>query len=101
MSTKTTLKNFSDEEIEKEFLLRYRKDLYDDEVLPDALVAIFSDLGHVENIDRLFKSIIQKDMSRFFNSPVETQGIVRGAVLRMQYLLQEARKHSGRIKKVK
>lgn len=93
---KITLKNFTDEEIEKEFLLRYRKELYDDDILPDALQSIFSDLGHIENIDRLFKHVINKDMGRFFNAPIETQSVVRGAVLRTQYFLAEARKASGR-----
>lgn len=99
--TKKTLKDFSNEEIEKEFLIRYREEVTDGDILPEALQSIFVDLGHVENIDKLFKSIILKDMHRFFNSPAEGQAVVRGAVLRTQYLMQEARKASGRTKKLK
>lgn len=96
---KITIKDFTDDQIEAEFLARYRKDIYDDTTAPEVLEVIFKDLGSVENIDILFKHLVAKDMYRFFNTPVEGQAVVRGAVLRTQYLLQEARKATGRGKK--
>lgn len=90
------LKRATQSEIEAEFLLRYSDDIHADEISPEQESIIMADIGNVPNIDELIKSILKKDRVRFFNSPVESQGMVKGAFMRTVWLLKSARVASGR-----
>ena len=95
---KILLKLISSENIEREYLSRFTEDNTKESLSEEERAVIMGDISKVENIESLLLDILKKDRIRFFNAPIESQGVIKGGFLRILWLLKELRK-SGTGKK--
>ena len=84
----------TDKEIETEFLKRYNEDILTEEIEEKEEKRILDDLKKIEGIEDFLKSILKKDRIRFFNSPKETQDVIRGSFVRTLWLLTQTRSNN-------
>lgn len=86
------LDKVSFEDLEKEYLKRFKEDIHYEYIDEKQANEIYYDMSRVEDIDRLLESLIKSDRIRFFNSTSEQQEVVRGGFSRTIYLLKNIRK---------
>ena len=91
MIKKTIIKLFSDKDIEHEYIVRFNEDQLSDSLDEDAAKQVLQDLSKVDNMDDFLLSTLKNDRMRFFNAPVESHNVIKGAFLRTLWLLKEIR----------
>lgn len=94
-----SLKDFSTEDIENEYLSRFGN-VFDYEVTPKDEALLFDSLKTNRDFFEYLKAMQAKDVIRYFNSPDETnRSLVRGAFLRTLYFYKLMRNVKPKEKK--
>lgn len=89
---------FSSSELEHEVLSRFHDDFHVDTLTKDEINVVVSDISNIQNIEDYLLTILKNDRIRYFNTPKESQDLIRGAFLRTMWQLKEIRKSESSAK---
>ena len=82
---------FSDEQVDTEFLRRFKEDFNFESLSEEESNLVFQDLSKIDNVDDFLLSTLKNDRLRYFGAPKESQDMIKGAFMRIVWLLKEIR----------
>ena len=74
--------------IEKYLFDKYSEDLIAESYDEKSVKEICQDIGKIQGVEEMLKSILKKDRVRYFNADPSSQGSIKGAFYRTLWLLK-------------